>query len=329
MSRVTVKRKYGERPASKVNAKARVRNQIIEYVARNKKVTHEQFERQVVKCCASEKAAKNWMKRKAGLFNVSELETGKKVVTLSQKGMRIYDSVFTTGPTMNESSDSFMSFEEFSSQSDAKKDDEDDEDEDEGEDEVDDEPEKEDDIEGEDDEDEDDEDEDEGEDEVDERTSTNSVNENFVVYQSSETGVKKMFVADVKSKKAAQKMVDDLMSQDDVAGAGWTTKKEWDKTDDFYKVSSLESFDAAAEAISHEEDMQLIEAAENGLKENNDAEGGVSGIPEDSSEASNLMFGAFVKYRQFLENSGNTDESLLKAFSEIRTLFESFEDNNL
>ena len=128
MSRVTIKRKYTERhPPKRVNQAARVRNQVIEFVARNGEVTYDQLAAFVKEVSKTQKGAKAWLRKKSGLFNIKEGDVEKKV-SLSRKGTKIYDSVMTTNESElfeeNEGGNTFLTFEEFSSMNKEKKEEE-------------------------------------------------------------------------------------------------------------------------------------------------------------------------------------------------------------
>jgi len=137
MSRVTIKRKYTERhPPKRVNQAARVRNQVIEFVARNGEVTYDQLAAFVKEVSKTQKGAKAWLRKKSGLFNIKEGDVEKKV-SLSRKGTKIYDSVMTTNESElfeeNEGGNTFLTFEEFSSMNKEKKEEEEGEEEEDGE----------------------------------------------------------------------------------------------------------------------------------------------------------------------------------------------------
>ena len=137
MSRVTIKRKYTERhPPKRVNQAARVRNQVIEFVARNGEVTYDQLAAFVKEVSKTQKGAKAWLRKKSGLFNIKEGDVEKKV-SLSRKGTKIYDSVMTTNESElfeeNEGGNTFLTFEEFSSMNKEKKEEEEGEEEEEDE----------------------------------------------------------------------------------------------------------------------------------------------------------------------------------------------------
>jgi hypothetical protein len=128
MSRVTIKRKYTERhPPKRVNQAARVRNQVIEFVARNGEVTYDQLAAFVKEVSKTQKGAKAWLRKKSGLFNIKEGDVEKKV-SLSRKGTKIYDSVMKTNESElfeeNEGGNTFLTFEEFSSMNKEKKEEE-------------------------------------------------------------------------------------------------------------------------------------------------------------------------------------------------------------
>lgn len=431
MGRITLKRKYtSNHPAKRVNANARVRNQVIEFVARKGKVTLSELQNFLKDIAASEKAAKNWLRTKKGLFKIEEDE-----VTLSTKGSKIYKSVMSLNE-MNESE--FLSFEEFAaglddSEKAVEDDDEDDEDFDtEEEEEEKSKKKKKDDAS--DDKDKVDESrfpkmkrvtkvmwskfsDDEKEqalftavkdpDDVDKyfdmkwdqlpdevtsnmfiesvseaklvpiskvkkgqsylatdagyaaddmetvkilkvkkdssgeydveveledgskdswylsaddkvffKESNDFISEKFVVYTGG--GLKKTKKGIAKNKKEAQKMIDDLMAGD-VESAGWMTQKEWDKMDKMFKAESVtESFDLLSESVSHEEDLQILEARV-GISEEID-------MPDSLQEASNVMFDAFVKFRQVLEANEATEEQIAE-YRKIRKNFEQFEDS--
>ena len=135
MSRVTIKRKYTERhPPKRVNQAARVRNQVIEFVARNGEVTYDQLAAFVKEVSKTQKGAKAWLRKKSGLFNIKEGDVEKKV-SLSRKGTKIYDSVMKTNESElfeeNEGGNTFLTFEEFSSMNKEKKEDDEEEEDDE------------------------------------------------------------------------------------------------------------------------------------------------------------------------------------------------------
>jgi cytidyltransferase-like protein len=83
--RVTVKRRYTENhPAKNVSTSARVRSAILDAVADGHLTEDE-----VSNILSEIKAHKRWLKRNAGLFNISEDETGVKRYSLSPYGHRV------------------------------------------------------------------------------------------------------------------------------------------------------------------------------------------------------------------------------------------------
>ena len=90
--KITVKRKYGERPDITVGANAPVRNKILNFVAENRRVSKMELKRFIAGLNETSKnpnvAATMWMKRNAKFF-IAESKSGKTFFRLSPIGKRL------------------------------------------------------------------------------------------------------------------------------------------------------------------------------------------------------------------------------------------------